>query len=97
MTDSFTKQPIRVIRGEEDEWPHIEVRLDQLDVIEKLLNDAGYRYAVDKYALAYKDEPSTLDVHLDFRTDVAAVQKLLDDHEDPKMTRKRRSRSGHRG
>jgi hypothetical protein len=36
-------------------------------------------------------------VHLDFRTDVAAVQKLLDDHEDPKLTRHRRSRSGHRG
>ncbi len=97
MTDSFTKEPIRVIREEDDAWPYLYVRLDQLDVVKKILDDAGYRYAVDEYAIAYKDQPSTTAVHLDFRADVATVQNLLDDHEDPKMTRQRRSRSGHRG
>jgi hypothetical protein len=97
MTDSFTKEPIRVIREEEDAWPYIYVRLDQLDMVKKILDNAGYRYAVNEEAFSFNDEPYTTVVHLDFRLDAAAVQKLLDDHEDPKLTRQRRSRSGHRG
>ncbi len=97
MTDSFTKKPIRVIREEEDPWPYFDVRLDQLDVVKKLLDDAGYRYSVDKYAISYKDRPYTTVVSLEHRADVAALQKLLDDHEDPKITHRRRSQSGHRG
>ena len=97
MTDSFTKKPIRVIREEEDPWPYIDVHLDQLDVVKKLLDDAGYRYSVNEYAISSQDEPYITGVHLDHRADVAVVQKLLDDNEDPKMTRRRRSRSGHHG
>ncbi len=96
MTDSFTKKPIRVI-DDEDLGPSFLVRLDQLDVVSKLLDDAGYRYTVDEDAMSFNDEPYLTDVELEHGVDVAAVQKLLDDHEDPKLTRKRRSRSGHRG
>jgi hypothetical protein len=96
MTDSFTKKPIRVI-DDEDMGISILVRLDQLDLVTKLLDDAGYRYAVDEDAMSVNDEPYLTDVELEDGVDVAAIQKLLDDHEDPKLARKRRSRSGHRG
>jgi hypothetical protein len=96
MTDSFTKKPIRVI-DDEDSGPSIDVRLDQLDVVTTLLDDAGYRYTVDEDAMSINDEPYTTFVELEHSVDVAAIQKLLDDHEDPKLNRKRRSRSGHRG
>jgi hypothetical protein len=97
MTDSFTKKPIRVILEEEDAWPYINVRLDQLDMVKKILDDAGCRYVVNEEAFSFNHEPYITVVHLDFRTDAAAVQKLLDDHEDTKMKQQRRSRSGHRG
>jgi hypothetical protein len=96
MTDSFTKKPIRV-SDDEDLGPAILVRVDQLEVVTKLLDDAGCRYTVDEEEMSINDEPYQAQVDLEHGVDVAAIQKLLDDHEDPKLARKRRSRSGHRG
>ena len=96
MTDSFTKEPIRVSE-DKDLGPAILVRLDQLDVVKKLLDNAGYHYDVDEDAMSINDEPYMTSVDLEYNADVVAIQKLLDDHEDPKLTRQRRSRSGHRG
>jgi hypothetical protein len=96
MIDSYTKQPIEVIGGKEP-WPYVEVQLDQLDVVKKLLDDAGYRYSVDKYALSFNGGPYTLTVAMEHRADAAALQKLFDDNEAPKVSRPRRLRIGHPG
>jgi len=96
MIDSFTKEPIRVSKYP-DAWPYFRVPLDQLDQVKKLLDHAGYRYSVDKYAVSIDGEPYTAVVNLEHRADVAAIQGLLDDYEDSMAMPHRRQKSGGRG
>ena len=56
MIDSFTKKPIRV-SDDDDAGPYIIVRLDQLGLVEKLLDDAGYHHDVDEDAISINDHP----------------------------------------
>lgn len=95
MIDSFTKEPIRV-SDDGDPGPYIMVQLDQLDLVKKILDDAGCRYYVDEDAISFNDQPFTTIVNLAHNADVAAIQRLLDESEDPKMARTGRSRSGRR-
>jgi hypothetical protein len=88
MIDSITKEPIQVRRYPEA-WPYIRLPLDQLEQVKKILDGAGYRYHVPKYALSVNGEPYTVVVSLEHRADVAALQKLLDDHQDPEMVSSR--------
>ncbi len=82
MINSITNEPIQVdkIPGA---WPYVRVPLDQLDQIKKLLDHAGFRYSVDKYALSSDGEPYTVDVSFDHRAEVAALQAVFDDYQDP--------------
>ena len=96
MIDSFTKEPIRV-SDDGDAGPYMMVQLDQLDLVKKLLDDAGYHYYVDEDAISFNDQPYTAIVNLGHHADVPAIQRLLDDNEGPKMARPRRPRSGRRG
>ena len=96
MTDSFTREPIRV-SDDGDTGPYILVRLDQLDPLKRLLDGAGIRFTVDEDAVSVNDRPYIAVVNLGPHVDVLAVQKLLDENEEPKMARPRRPRSGHRG
>ncbi len=84
MIDVVTKEPSRVDRFPEA-WPYIRIPLDQLDQVKKLLDRAGFRYAVDKFALSVEGEPYTVDVHFEYRADVSALQRLLDDCQDPEI------------
>ncbi len=77
--------------------PYILVRLDQLDLLKRLLDDGGVRFTVDEDAVSFNDQPYIAVVNLGHHVDVLAVQKLLDENEVPKMARPRRPRSGHRG
>ncbi len=70
---------------------------DQLDLIKKILDEAGFRYSVDEDAISFNDQPYTSVVNLGHHVDVSAVQHLLDENEDPKMAHSRRPRSGRRG
>ena len=88
MIDSITKEPIQVRRYPEA-WPYIRLPLDQLDQVKKILDGAGFRYHVAKYALAIKGQPYTVEVSLEHRADVAALQKLLDDYQDLEMASSR--------
>ncbi len=96
MIDSITKKPIRV-NDDGDALPYIIVQLDQLDQVKKLLDDAFICYTVDEDAISFNDQPYTTVVNLGRHVDVLAVQKLLDEKEDPKMARRRRPTSGRRG
>jgi hypothetical protein len=96
MIDSFTKKPIKV-SDDGDSGPYIMVQLDQLDQVKKLLDDADIRYTVDEDAISFNGQPYTAVVNLGHHVDVLAVQKLLDEKEDPKMARPRRPTSGRRG
>jgi hypothetical protein len=80
MIDSITKEPIRVSKYF-GAWPFIRLPLEQLDEVKKLLDRAGFRYAVDKYAMSSDGDPYTVGVHFDHRAEVAAIQGLLDDCE----------------
>ena len=101
MTDSCSKKPITVVIDDAP-WPYIEVQYDQLDFVKKLLDGAGYRYSVDKYAMSINDEPFNLTIAFEPRIDVSVLQKLFDDNEAPKLSRPKEStywpsrmRSGH--
>ena len=96
MIDSYTKQPIKGRLGDQKPWPYVECNSTSL-TCQELLDDAGYRYSVDKYALSFNGGPYTLTVAMEYRADVAAFQRLFDDNEAPKISRPRRSRIGHRG
>jgi hypothetical protein len=96
MVDSFTKQPIR-ISDDGDAGPYIMVQLDQLGLVKKLLDDAGCHYYVDEDAISFNDQPYTAIVNLGHHADVLAIQRLLDNNEDPNMAHSRRSPSGRRG
>jgi hypothetical protein len=96
MLDSLTKKPIEVI-DDGDEEPYILVQLDQLELVKKLLDDAGFRYSVhdDEYSVNGKPYIAWIDVLR--LVDVPAIQRLLDANEAPKLNRPRRSPSGRRG
>jgi len=96
MIDSLTKKSIKV-SDDGDAGPYIMVQLDQLDLVKKLLNDAGIRHSVDEDAISFNNQPYTAVVNLGHHVDVLAVQKLLDENADPKMARRRRPTSGRRG
>jgi hypothetical protein len=96
MIDSFTKKPIRVHDDGGGE-PYIIVRLDQLDSVKKILDDAGCGYRVDDESISINGNPYATFVYLEHRADVPAIQKLLDDSDASKMTRPRRQRSGRGG
>jgi hypothetical protein len=84
MINSITNEPIQVekIPGA---WPYVRVPLDQLDQVKKLLDNAGFRYSVDKYALSSDGEPYTVDVSFEHRAEVAALQAVFDNYQDPKV------------
>jgi hypothetical protein len=88
MIDSFTKKPIRV-SDDDDAGPYIIVRLDQLGLVEKLLDDAGYHHDVDEDAISINDHPYATIVHLGRHADVAAIQRLLDENQDSRDARQR--------
>jgi hypothetical protein len=95
VIDSITREPIRVsLDG--DAGPYIMVQLDQLELVKKLLDDALIPYTVEDDAISFNDQPYTAVVNLWHDANVLAVQTLLDQHEDPRMARQRRLRSGRR-
>lgn len=59
--------------------------LDQLDQVKKVLDRAGLHYHVAKYALSYKGGPYIVKLSLEHRADDAAIQRLLDDFQDPEV------------
>jgi hypothetical protein len=84
MIDVVTKEPIRVDRFPEA-WPFLRIPLEQLDQVKKLLDQAGFRYSVNKFAISSDGDPYLVVLHLEYRADVAAIQKLLDDYQGPEM------------
>jgi len=93
MIDSLTKKPIQV-SDDDDAWPYIVVQLDQLDRVQKLLDSAGLHYDVDEKAISINDGPYATFVTFRPSADVPAIQKLLDDNQDPRTARPRRQSSG---
>ena len=81
MIDSVTKEPVRVKKYPEA-WPYIRLPLEQLDEVKTLLDRAGFRYAVNKYAVSSDGQPYTVVVNFDHRAEVAAIQGVLDDYSD---------------
>jgi L-amino acid N-acyltransferase YncA len=82
MIDVVTKEPIRVSMYY-GAWPYIRFPLEQLDEVKKRLDRAGFRYAVDKYALSSDGGPYTVDVHFEHRAELASIQGALDDCQAP--------------
>ncbi len=82
MINSITNEPIQVdkIPGA---WPYVRVPLDQLDQVKKLLDQAGFRYAVAKFALSSDGEPYTVDVSFEHRAQFADLQAVFDAYQDP--------------
>ena len=95
MLDSISKKPIRVI-DDGDQEPYILVQLDQLELVKKLLDDAGYRYSEHEDVYSVNGKPYVAWIALPHQVDVSSVQRLLDDSEAPRAHRRRRSPSGRR-
>jgi hypothetical protein len=77
MIDVATNKPLRVVAGG-TEWPYIEVSVNQLDALRKLLNSRGVRYWVDEHVVSLNGGPEIADVDLGRGIDPNAVQKILD-------------------
>ena len=59
-----------------------ECHLTKLDQIKKLLDHAGFRYSVAKYALSSDGEPYIVKVGFEHRAEVAALQAVFDDEQN---------------
>jgi hypothetical protein len=77
MLDSHTKQPIQVL-DDEATGPSIEVRLDRLDAVEKLLQAHGIPYWASEHAIPVDEEPAEVVVKVRKGVDPRAVQEILD-------------------
>jgi hypothetical protein len=88
MLDSLTKKPIKVIDDGDDER-YILVQLDQLELVKKLLDDAGFRYSVDDEEYSVNGKPYIAWIDVLRLVDVPAIQRLLDGNEAPKLNRTR--------
>jgi hypothetical protein len=95
MIDSLTKKPIEVIDYGDGE-PFILVQLDQLELVKKLLDDAGLQYSVHEDEYSVNGKPYVAWIDLPHQVDVPSVQRLLDESEVTKTHRRRRSPSGRR-
>jgi hypothetical protein len=78
MTDSYTKEPLRVrvdpVAGILTLW----VREEQLDAVQKLLKAHAIRYWVEDQFYSVDDEPAWTVIHLYRSNDPRAVQEILD-------------------
>ena len=84
MINSLTNEPIRVSKYP-GAWPYVRVPLDQLDQVKKLLDQAGFRYYVHMHAVSIDGGPYTMDVSFEHRAEVAALQAVFDNYQDPKV------------
>jgi hypothetical protein len=96
MIDSHTNKPIKVIDDGDGE-PYILVQLDQLELVKKLLDEAGYRYSEHDDVYSVNGKPYVAWINVSHQVDVPAIQRLLDDHDATTKDRPtRRLRSGRR-
>jgi hypothetical protein len=77
MIDGATKKPLRVIPNDEV-GPYINLPLDQLDEVRRVLDSHGIRYRVLEDAISLNGGPFMVIIHLARGTDPQAVQGVLD-------------------
>jgi hypothetical protein len=77
MLDSYTKQPIRFL-DDEATGPYNEVRLHQVDAVEKLLQAHAIPYWAEEHAISVDDEPAEVVINVRKGVDPRAVQEILD-------------------
>lgn len=77
MIDSFTGAAIHV-STDGDAGPYIVLRLDQLDVVKKALDQSHVLYWVDENAVSLNGKPELVVINLSRDTDAKSVQTILD-------------------
>ena len=83
MIDSLTNKPIEVIDYGDGE-PFVLVQLDQLELVKKLLDEAGIQYSVHEDEYSVNGKPYVAWIDLPHQVDVSSVQRLLDESDAPK-------------
>ena len=77
MIDALTKTPLRV-STEGGEIAYIDLSVDQLPEVQKLLDGHGVRYWVDGHFMSFNGGPYKAIINLYRATDPTFVQSLLD-------------------
>jgi hypothetical protein len=77
MIDTKTRKPIKVVTDDDAE-PYITVPLELLERITGILDANQVSYWVDEESLSIDDKPAIIDINLNYRSDPAQVQRLLD-------------------
>lgn len=77
MIDVTTNKPLRV-STDYPPRPSIEVALEQVEEIQRLLDEHGFRYEVLEDALSMNGGPFTTETIFARGTDAMAVQAVLD-------------------
>lgn len=77
MIDVLSNQPLRVLTDYPPR-PSIEVALNQVEEIQRLLDRHGFRYEVLEDALSMDEGPFTTEIIFASGTDAKAVQTVLD-------------------
>jgi hypothetical protein len=60
-------------------WPYIELAVDRLDEVRKLLDRDKVPYWVDSIAISINGKPAATVINLGFEVDASRVQAILDE------------------
>ena len=77
MLDTDLGEPVRVL-NDEATGPYIEVSVNQLELVRRLLTDHGVRFWVTHQAISVQGGPFTTTIYIRKGTDPARIQALLD-------------------
>ncbi len=79
MIDTMTQGPL-IVRTDGGAGPYIRLPLSQLPEVRRLLDEHQVKYLVQELTIAYKGRPPVATIDLNRKTDIVAVQTILDDH-----------------
>jgi hypothetical protein len=77
MIDRATNEPL-VVRTSQGEWPYLDVSVQQLDDLRRLLDDHGVRYFVHEDIISFNGGPEIATVNFGRKGDPQKVQTILD-------------------
>lgn len=76
MTDAENR-PIRV-SNDERSGPYIQLPVDRLEAVERVLKEHAIRYWVDRHQYSFNGRPPVTMLYINQKTDPNHVQALLD-------------------
>jgi hypothetical protein len=77
MIDSTTNERV-VVSDAETPWPYIIVPIDQLEAIERILQENRVTYWLGTHSISINGKPQIIFIKFPWDVNAGAVQRLLD-------------------